>query len=131
MQDPKRPLKIKRLDGGLIISNINPTIIQYCFAERIKAITINLINNIIRYSDTVLSKQPPSQEEIMNWFLNDLARETELAINVSKGVHFEAALTLINEAISKFPRNSEETIKNLREALTKITTQASNAYSKL
>jgi hypothetical protein len=69
--------------------------------------------------------------EILKWFLNDLARETELAINVTKGTHFKSALPLINKAISEIPEKSEEAIKDLRDALTKITTQASHAYSKL
>ncbi|MHA1379236.1 MAG: hypothetical protein ACTSRG_12710 [Candidatus Helarchaeota archaeon] len=67
----------------------------------------------------------------MKWFLDDLTRETELAINVTKGIHFQAALSFINEAKEKFPKDLEETIDYLRKSLTKITTQASNAYSKL
>ncbi|MFX1449762.1 MAG: hypothetical protein ACFFCM_02895 [Promethearchaeota archaeon] len=96
-----------------------------------KSITINLINGILRYSDNIQAKKEPSAKEVLKWFVDDLARETELAVNVTKGLHFQSALTLINEAISKFPQNSEETVKYLRDALTKITTQASNAYSKL
>ena len=90
------------------------------------------MNNILRYNNFIKNNNPlPSQEEILKWFMNDLIRETELAINVAKGMHFQSALTLINESYSKFPQNSDETINYLRDALTKITTQASNAYSNL
>ena len=90
-----------------------------------------MINNILKYKDFLQAKKQPSPEEILKWFINDLARETELAINVAKGIHFQSALPLINETLSKFPQSSEESIQYLREALTKITTQASNAYSNL
>ncbi len=60
-----------------------------------------------------------------------MARETELAINVTKGTHFESALPLINKAISEVPEKTEEALKDLRDALTKITTQASQAFSKI
>ena len=72
-----------------------------------------------------------SAEDVVNWFIDDLIRETELAINVSKGKHFEAALTLINEASNKYSQNKEETLTYLRESLTKITTEASYAFNKL
>jgi len=97
----------------------------------LKSITINLINGILRYSDNIQANKEVTSKEVLKWFIDDLARETELAINITKGLHFQSALTLINEATSKFPQNTEETIKYLRDALTKITTQASNAYSKL
>ncbi|NVM01039.1 MAG: hypothetical protein HWN67_01770 [Candidatus Helarchaeota archaeon] len=113
------------------IKKINPAINQYCFAERLKSFTIILINNVLRYKDITQTNKEISSEEILKWFLNDLIRETELAINITKGTHFQSALTLINNAFSKFPQNSEGVIQNLRDALTKITTQASNAYSKL
>jgi len=95
-------------------------------------LTINLLNNLLKYSDFIKSKKhPPSPEDIIKWFLDDLTRETELAINVTKGIHFQAALSLINNAYSKFPQNNEQVINSLRESLTKITTEASYAYSKL
>lgn len=124
--------KIFKINGGITIKDINPEIIQFCFAERIKAFIINLISNILRYTDFIQTrKKVPSPEEMLKWFMNNLIRETELAINVTKGTHFQSALALINESLSKFPQNSEESIQYLREALTKITTQASNAYSNL
>ena len=89
------------------------------------------MSNIIRFSDMKSRNVEPSAEDIIKWFMDDLARETELAINIAKGTYFKNALTLINEVSNQFPQNIEETINMLRESLTKITTEASNAYSKL
>lgn len=114
------------------VKDINPAITQYCFAERLKVLSINLINNILKYYDLIQKKKEnPLPEEILKWFMNDLIRETELAIHVTNGMYFKLALNLINESFSKFSEDPEDAVQQLRDALTKITTQATNAYSKL
>jgi hypothetical protein len=104
----------------------------YCFAEKMKTLTIIFSSILTRYSNYLNDNKEPEPKEIIWWILDEISREASIAVNVTKSNLLLNALNLFNEAEeSIISGNVEEAIRKIAEATTRITTEADRAIRKI
>lgn len=104
----------------------------YCFAEKMKTLSIIFSSILTRYSNYLNDNKEPESKEVIWWILDEISREASIAVNVTKSDLFLNALNLFNEAEeSVIAGNIEEAIRKMAEATTRITTEADRAIRKI
>ncbi|MEM3585896.1 MAG: hypothetical protein QXO71_01125 [Candidatus Jordarchaeaceae archaeon] len=104
----------------------------YCFAEKMKTLSIIFSSILTRYSNYLNDKREPESREIIWWIIDEISREASIAVNVTKSELFLNALNLFNEAGENvITGNIEEAIRKIAEATTKITTEADRRIRKI
>ena len=104
----------------------------YCFAEKMKTLSIIFSSILTRYSNYLNDNREPESKEIIWWILDEISREASIAVNVTKSELFSNALKLFNEAgESVVAGNVEEAIRKMAEATTRITTEADRTIRKI
>ena len=115
----------------------NKLIIQFCHAERIKSAVLNMMQVVLRFHDYLENKKEnPDGKTILLWFLNQLINDIARAANISQSQNLTAAQNLVaeviqNASISEQPSKYQELVNTLRNALTKITSEAASVASEL
>lgn len=104
----------------------------YCFAEKMKTLSIIFSSILTRYSNYLNDNKEPQPKEVIWWLLNEISREASIAINVTKSELFSNALKLFDEAGENLiTGNVEEAIRKMAEATTRITTEADRTIRKI
>ena len=110
-------------------------ITRFCFAERLKSTTLNMMQTILRFQDYIENKkEEPDGKTILLWVLNLLNNEVTQAASISQNKFFIEAQNLVAEAIQLIggqQPNFQQIIDKLREAVTRITSEASNVAKEL
>ncbi len=104
----------------------------YCFAEKMKMLSIIYSSLLTRYSAYLSDNKEPEPREIVWWVLDEIIREASIAVNVTKSELLSDALKLFNEAeASVISGNIEEAIRKIADATTRITTEADRTIRKI
>lgn len=104
----------------------------YCFAEKMKTLSIIFSSILTRYSNYLNDNKEPEPKEIIWWVLDEICREASIAVNVTKSQLLSNALDLFNEAgESVTAGNVEEAIRKIAQATTRITTEADKTLRKI
>lgn len=104
----------------------------YCFAEKMKMLSIIYSSLLTRYSAYLSDNKEPEPREIVWWVLDEIIREASIAVNVTKSELLSDALKLFNEAeASVISGNVEEAIRKIADATTRITTEADRTIRKI
>ncbi|MGQ9720107.1 MAG: hypothetical protein ACUVXA_02160 [Candidatus Jordarchaeum sp.] len=104
----------------------------YCFAEKMKMLSIIFSSILTRYSAYLNDNKEPEPREIIWWILDEISRESSIAVNVTKSELLSEALELIDETeASIVSGNIEEAIRKIANATTRITTEADRTLRKI
>ncbi len=104
----------------------------YCFAEKMKMLSIIFSSLLTRYSSYLNDGKEPEPREIIWWILDEIIREASIAVNVTKSELLSKALKLFDEAeASVISGNIEEAIRKIADATTRITTEADRTLRKI
>ena len=104
----------------------------YCFAEKMKTLSIIFSSILTRYSNYLNDNKEPSPKEVIWWIFDEISREASIAVNVTKSDLLLDALNLFNEAgESVIAGNVEEAIRKMAEATTRITTELDMTLRKI
>jgi hypothetical protein len=104
----------------------------YCFAEKMKMLSIIFSSILTRYSNYLNDNKEPEPKEIIWWVLDEILREASIAVNVTKSELLSNSLKLFNEAgESVIAGNVEEAIRKIAQATTRITTEADRTLRKI
>ncbi len=104
----------------------------YCFAEKMKTLSIIFSSILTRYSAYLSDNKEPEPREIIWWILDEIIREASIAVNVTKSELLSHALKLIEETeASIVSGNIEEAIRKIADATTRITTEADRTLRKI
>lgn len=110
-------------------------IVQFSQAERLKTLIMDFMDLLHQYEDYSKAKNTePDGMLVLNWVMNKMLRYVSLASNVCKIPNFQAAEQLVEAASTAFnspTENFDPVITKLREALTKVTTEAARAAEPL
>jgi len=112
-------------------------IIRFSKADCLKSATLNVMQLFLRFQDYLEhKKETPDGKTILTWFLIILNNEVSLAASISKSQNLVEAQNLVAEVIQKYEisgehPNFQEIIDILRNAVTKITSEAATAAKDL
>ena len=117
------------------IKEYRDSIIKYVFAEKLKTQIMQLMDILIRFSNWRKNNQvEPAGQDVLRWLSNGILNEIQLGINVTKSNLFKEAFEKIGMVIEGFNLDQDvdiDLLPSLRDALTRITTEASTSASKL
>ncbi len=104
----------------------------YCFAEKLKVLSIIFSSILTRYSAYLEDRGEPEPKEVIWWVLDAINREASIAVNVTKSDLFSNALELFNKAEENLLSGDiEQAIRKIAEATTRITTEADRTLRKI
>ncbi|MHA1208747.1 MAG: hypothetical protein ACTSSA_07225 [Candidatus Freyarchaeota archaeon] len=104
----------------------------YCFAEKMKMLSIIFSTVLTRYAAYLEDKKEPEPKEVIWWVLDAICREASIAIRVTKSDLLSKALTLFHEAEESLINGDiEEAIRKMAYATTRITTEADRTLRKI
>ncbi|MHA1648895.1 MAG: hypothetical protein ACTSYB_01785 [Candidatus Helarchaeota archaeon] len=110
--------------------------IRFCQADGVKSSTLNIMHLLLRFQDYFTQKkEDPDGRTIISWVLNQLNNEISQAASFSQSKNLIEAQNLIAKVIQDFDRaaipNFQELINDLRNAVTKITSEAAHVANEL
>ncbi len=104
----------------------------YCFAEKLKVLSIIFSSILTRYSAYLVGGGEPEPREVIWWVLDAINLEASIAVNVTKSDLFSNALELFKKAEENLLLGDiEQAIRKIAEATTRITTEADRTLRKI
>ncbi len=117
--------------------SIKQLVFRFCQADGLKSTTLNIMQILLRYQDYLThKKEDPDVKTLFSWFLNQLNNEVTRAASISGSKHLIEAQNYVAEVIQKFergsqPPNFQALVEMLRNAVTKITSEAAMVAKEL
>ncbi len=106
-------------------------LIKFCHAERLKSEVLNVMQIFLKIQDYTEHKEEPLEgKTVLIWFLNALANDIARAVSVSQSPFLVDAQRLITTILQSYSSsgqqaNIEDIMDQLRELISKITSEAS------
>lgn len=112
-------------------------ITQFCLAERLKSDILNMMQAMLRFEDYLTDrKESPDGKTVLSWFLDLLDGEINRAAAISPSENFAEAQSIIADMVQNYKTsdsvpNIQDLITNLRNIISKITSEAAKAANEL
>ncbi len=108
---------------------------RFCQVEGIKSATLKMMQMILRFQDYVEhKKEEPDWQTLLSWVLNFLFTDINQVASITQSKYLVEANNLVAEVITDITAaqpNFQQIINKLREAVTKITSEAATVAKEL